>query len=266
MILPLYEHRSNMYSIIYRSTYSYALHLHNSPELIYVHSGILKVQLFSEEYLMKDGDLLLVLPNVIHAYETLSPSQDTRIDLLVCGENFNSVFPQSYVGLHVENPIAPISSLHPDVEYVFNRLMQEDFKQADKQIILTYLQLLWQRLLPTLKITNPIESVSSETVTTLITYITEHFCEPLSLEILSKELGMGRFYLSRIFSQVLHVGFYEYVNKLRINHATNLLHNRRLTILDIALQCGFQNQQTFNRVFKEICGETPSVYRKKLLQ
>jgi len=98
--------------------------------------------------------------------------------------------------------------------------------------------------------------------TAVISYISEHFCEPLSLEILSKELGVCRFYLSRIFTQVLHTGFHEYVNTLRIDQAKKLLENTRDSILDVAIQCGFQNQQTFNRVFKEICGITPSAFRK----
>ena len=106
------------------------------------------------------------------------------------------------------------------------------------------------------------KGIASSFLTAVISYISEHFCEPLSLEILSKELGVCRFYLSRIFTQVLHTGFHEYVNTLRIDQAKKLLENTRDSILDVAIQCGFQNQQTFNRVFKEICGITPSAFRK----
>ena len=57
--------------------------------------------------------------------------------------------------------------------------------------------------------------------------------------------------------------FYEYVNTLRVEYAKNLQLNSQYSVLDIAMQCGFQSQQTFNRVFKEICGMTPLAYRKR---
>ena len=74
---------------------------------------------------------------------------------------------------------------------------------------------------------------------------------------------MSRFHISRIFTQVLHTGFYEYVNALRINYAKELLLDSEYKILDIAEMSGFQSQQTFNRIFRDFCGMPPSAYRKQ---
>jgi YesN/AraC family two-component response regulator len=134
----------------------------------------------------------------------------------------------------------------------------------DQAVISTILQLFWLRLLPQLQVSAPQHLSSPELPTAMISYISEHFCEPLTLEVLSNELGVCRFYLSRIFTRVLHTGFHEYINTLRVDYAKKILLNTKDSILDVAIQCGFQNQQTFNRVFKDICGVTPSAYRKSI--
>lgn len=47
-----------------------------------------------------------------------------------------------------------------------------------------------------------------------------------------------------------------------VNYAKGLLQNSSLDILTIAMDSGFENQQTFNRVFKSLCGMTPKEYRR----
>jgi len=61
-------------------------------------------------------------------------------------------------------------------------------------------------------------------------------------------------------------GFNEYVNKLRVEKAKNLLVQSKLSILDVALECGFDNQRSFDRVFLKFQRSTPSKYKKKNTQ
>lgn len=260
-MIPFYERHIQSIRGSTIGTLNFPLHLHTSPELVCLRSGSLKVQLHNSTYTMTPGDFLLILPNVIHSYETLSPSRDTQIDLFICGQDSMKTFPPAYSGAVITDPVRRLDRLHPDVEYVLNALLRDSADAQDKQLIQAYLQILWRRILPELTVTDTVQPSATDLTTSLITYITEHFCEQLSLESLSKQLGICRFYLSRIFTQVLHVGFYEYINTLRINYAKELLENTNLTILNIAMQCGFQSQQTFNRIFKSLCGITPTVYR-----
>jgi len=90
----------------------------------------------------------------------------------------------------------------------------------------------------------------------------EHYTEPLTRDILSKELGINKGYLSKIFSQVFESSFNQYLNNLRIERAKYLLENTEDTILDISLSCGFDSDRTFERAFKSVCSLTPSNYRK----
>ena len=274
---PFYEYHEKLMTGYSTSILNFPLHMHGGPELVRVRSGLLKVQLHSKEYDVSAGHMAVIFPNTIHSFQTISPAEDTIIDLIVCRHDNKNGFPGHLFGSLLDNPVLSLSQLHPDINYLYSSLLNEattlpslptaealsqSKNTNDQAVISTILQLFWLRLLPRLQVSVPPHLSTTDLPTAVISYISEHFCEPLSLEILSKELGVCRFYLSRIFTQVLHTGFHEYVNTLRIDQAKKLLENTRDSILDVAIQCGFQNQQTFNRVFKEICGITPSAFRK----
>ena len=60
------------------------------------------------------------------------------------------------------------------------------------------------------------------------------------------------------------MNFTEYVSRVRIENAKNLLLNPNLRISEIAYQVGFQSLTHFNRVFKKVAGESPTEYRLKV--
>ena len=129
-------------------------------------------------------------------------------------------------------------------------------------IINAYFQLLWHRLMPNLHMKPLPLATISNMATIIITYISTHFHEPISLEILSDTFAVNKSYISRIFSQIFHISFPKYVNTIRVEHAKKLLLQSKVNITDIAIQCGYQNVPSFNRAFKNICGMTPSAYRQ----
>src|SRR4029434_1902328 len=60
------------------------------------------------------------------------------------------------------------------------------------------------------------------------------------------------------------VNFTEYLSRVRIEKAKNLLLNPNLRISEIAYEVGFQSLTHFNRVFKKVAGESPTEYRMRL--
>jgi two-component system response regulator YesN len=64
-----------------------------------------------------------------------------------------------------------------------------------------------------------------------------------------------------MFSERLSYGFLKYLHMLRVEHAKNLLRNSRLKMSEVLVQSGFSDQKTFNRVFREVTGMTPTDYR-----
>jgi AraC-like DNA-binding protein len=86
----------------------------------------------------------------------------------------------------------------------------------------------------------------------------------LSLQKLAKEIGFSVHHLSQLINEHYQMNFYKFVNSYRINWAKALLtdpERRQESILSIAFDSGFNSKTSFNRIFKEFVGTTPSKYK-----
>lgn len=95
-------------------------------------------------------------------------------------------------------------------------------------------------------------------------YIDKHQGEKLSLAQVAKSVNMSTFYFCKIFHKATGVTFTDYVSRVRIEKSKNLLLNRNLRVSEIAFEVGFQSLTHFNRVFKNIVGQSPTEYRVQL--
>jgi len=87
--------------------------------------------------------------------------------------------------------------------------------------------------------------------------------ENLSLRHLSKHTNISIHHLSETLNHHLNRNFYRFINEYRVEHFCCLLTaSPHATITELAFQSGFANKSTFNAVFKEMIGQTPSQYRK----
>ncbi len=87
----------------------------------------------------------------------------------------------------------------------------------------------------------------------------------LSLKDISKELDINPAYLSREFSKYFeNLSYGEYIRKLRVEKAIELLETTNYTLTEIAYHTGFSDQSHFTRIFKSHTGQNPSFYRKML--
>lgn len=80
-------------------------------------------------------------------------------------------------------------------------------------------------------------------------------------------LGISDHRLSQVVSQALDTNFHAFVNAYRVREAQRLLGDpaaKAFTLLSIGHDAGFNSKSSFNRVFKEVVGETPSAYRERL--
>lgn len=93
-------------------------------------------------------------------------------------------------------------------------------------------------------------------------YIDQNFRRDISLEDVSAFTGFSKYYFSRMFKQQLGISFSEYLRQKRVGTAEELLIDSRQSIQDVALASGFGSIATFNRVFREAKGCTPSRYRE----
>ena len=108
------------------------------------------------------------------------------------------------------------------------------------------------------------ENAEPPLITRAKEYIQAHQGEELSLGQVSKAVNTSSFYFCKMFRKVTGLNFTDYVSRVRIEKAKNLLLNPNLRISEIAYEVGFQSLTHFNRVFKKILGQSPTEYRAHL--
>ncbi len=96
-------------------------------------------------------------------------------------------------------------------------------------------------------------------------YIQDHQTEHLRLGHVAKAVNSSTFYFCKMFKKVTGINFTDYLSRVRIEKAKNLLLNPNLRVSEIAFEVGFQSLTHFNRVFKKILGQSPTEYRAQLL-
>ena len=95
-------------------------------------------------------------------------------------------------------------------------------------------------------------------------FIVENQAEDLSLGQVAKAVNTSVFHFCKMFKKATGLNFTEYVSRVRVEKARNLLLNPNLRISEIAYEVGFQSLTHFNRVFKKITGQSPTDYRGQL--
>lgn len=93
-------------------------------------------------------------------------------------------------------------------------------------------------------------------------YIESNIDSSLSIEELADVAGFSKYHFHRIFKGIVDELLSRYVNRLKLERATNLLTYRLdMTITDIAYHFGFTDPAVFSRTFKNYYGVSPSQYR-----
>lgn len=108
------------------------------------------------------------------------------------------------------------------------------------------------------------ENAEPPVITRAKEYIREHQNEDLSLGQVAKAVNTSTFYFCKIFKKATKLNFTDYLSRLRVERAKNLLLNPNLRVSEIAYEVGFQSLTHFNRVFKRIAGVAPTEYRDRL--
>lgn len=232
-------------------------HLHPYVEIIYVVEGTIKVTVNDETRKLSAKESAVCFPNDIHAYHSIGSS---KILITIFSPDITS----SYFGVNLnktlENPFLPQDTKKNGISDFFLMLYEEFQHNNDKYVVKGLLYTILGKLKEYSTLKNSSSSYNT-TMQKLLRYIEDHYQEKLSLDLIANELGFSKFYLSRIFSNKIGYPFNDYINRLRINKAIKLLSETDLSVTNIGLECGFESQRNFNRIFKEYVVLTPTQFR-----
>lgn len=110
---------------------------------------------------------------------------------------------------------------------------------------------------------NGSQAASSARITQeVLSYIRQHYAEPLTNEHFSEVFHYHPNHLSQLVKEQTGLPLHRYIRTLRVYAALELLQSTRLTIAQIAEQVGIGDIHQFSKAFKQIIGTSPSAFRK----
>ena len=92
-------------------------------------------------------------------------------------------------------------------------------------------------------------------------YIAGHYGDPVNLDEIARVMHVSTFYFCKMFRKATGLTFTDYLGRVRVERAKNLLLNPRLRVSEIAYTVGFQSLTHFNRIFRRTTGEAPTAFR-----
>lgn len=224
---------------------------HTHAELLYVISGSIRTTVDGIAHTLCAGELMVVFPYLTHSYEE---APDTEA-IVILFDPAVTAFDNTLI---TKKPVRHYS----DGQAYFTMLDRAAalIQRGRIKTALGYLNAVIGELLEIMPLENT-EGSTGEIAVRILEYCTEHFCEDITIKRVAEALYVSQSYVSKVFCNKLKYGFREYLNYLRINKAKTLLKDSDKKIVDVMFECGFQNQSSFNRIFRSICGISPKEYR-----
>ncbi len=105
-------------------------------------------------------------------------------------------------------------------------------------------------------------TLSDRRLAHVLEYMEAHYAEPLSLDQLAREACVSRFHFGRLFKERVGITPHRYLVQIRLDAAASLLCDTDLSVLEIALSCGYGSAAHFTAAFQKRFFQPPSVYRR----
>ncbi len=266
ILIPFYENRVEDLLIFREDGLDFLPHLHSQLELLYVEEGEIEITVNGCTRLMKKGGLSVLFPNSVHSYHTPPYQESMNCIIIILNLALAGDFINTLLKFHPKDPFINKKNLHKDVPYAIDTLVDE-YNHTQNRPVCTpickaYIQIIISRLLQQMELITNTDVNYFDIIFDIINYINENYMQPISLNDMSRALGVGKYHLSRVFSDKINVSFSDYINGIRVSWARNMLLNTNKNITQIAYDCGFQSIRTFNRAFSKVYLISPREFRK----
>ena len=245
----------------------YPAHWHMKYEIIMPVHESYAAMVDDRRYEILPGDVLIIPAGVVH--EIFAPETGLRYIFLVDQDVIYAT--EGLTGIqHLFYPcvLLPAGTDDEAVEYLWRAVRESRGKgPLEQTAIVCWIRLFLIRAGKGLFRANAGSQSEhrhqmNETFLDIYAYIAEHCSEKLTLEGVAAHSGYSKYHFSRIFKEYTGMSFYDYYLRQRLLLCRQLLNEINLPITEVASRSGFSSLATFNRVFKQYEGVTPSQYRR----
>lgn len=245
----------------------YPIHWHNAIEIIMPLENNYEVICNGRKYRLNERDILIIPSGTLH---NLKAEKGRRLILLLDARSFSGNPALSELSCVLSEPILINSDFDKDFRHFMTQTIKDIYvlysnfgSVTEVYIYIKVLTLLAKtREYQLSRIQYDDGGKYSDKFQIIMKYIESNYASDITLEKLAQMAGYSIYHFSRIFKKYNNTTFINFLNRRRIKASELLLLENGFTITDIAMQVGFQSLTTFNRVFKNINGCTPSEYRR----
>lgn len=271
------NYRSSSYVRIWYNDQNvdYETHWHTALEIIMPVENWYDISIKNNSFHVLPGEIMIIPPGELH--ELTAPDTGKRfifmfdLSQLAGFKGFSGI--QSLLAQPIYVTKENFPHIYDDVYQILVQMRNEYFNENEYGELTIFSQLISMlvkfgynhinttNLFPNVRLYKQKEYIQK--FNNLLDYIDTHYMEDLSLETIADTIGFSKFHFSRLFKQYTNFTFCDYLCYRRIKAAEDLLVQPDLSITEVALQSGFPSISTFNRIFKQQKGCTPSEYRSK---
>ncbi|MEK8128286.1 AraC family transcriptional regulator [Paenibacillus filicis] len=228
----------------------------------FIHAGTGAVEVAGCRHVLTAGQAFLVYPHMVTYYAADQTHPWSYSWIGFSGEQVESIL--SKTSLSPDCPVFPMDGqLMPSL---YTRLTSAVDADADglglalKAILYEFFSLLLQTV-PAAPDLLPMPRQKSVYVEQCLHFLHSHYCENMTMEMMSDALKLDRKYMSALFKQAVGLPPQQYLLNYRIAKACQLLAETPCTIAEISRSVGYQDPLLFSRMFKKVKGCSPRGYR-----
>lgn len=215
----------------------------------------------NRHYRLKKGQGFLIEPDYQATYISAEDNPWTYIWVGFTGKEAKNIL--NSIGLSQTNPIFTCDQGEKLKKYVFDMLKHNYSSQADSYRLLGMLYLFLSVIAEGQKDRMVDENSGNIYVNHAITYIRNHYSVPVTINEISDYVGVNRSYLCTLFKECTGMSPITYLQNFRITRAQHMLRVTDLPIESIALSCGYQSSEAFNKTFKKLVKISPKEFRRE---
>ena len=252
-------------------------HWHATLEINVCASGLLKTSTQRGEYIVREGDGVLVNANVLHRNEAYEGAPGVRVQTHMFDRSLVAAaeLPQRrYVAPVVECtlldalPLFRENAEHRAVLEALDRAFEaaDEEKDGYELEICGLLNRAWQGVyalaLPVIGARQPLPRMETARLKQMLGFIREHYAEDISPADVAASAGVCERECFRCFRQELGTTPLATLTDFRLRKAAELLRETDRSVSDIAAACGFANSSYFGKVFRSRMNLSPLAYRR----
>ena len=256
------------------------VHWHEEMEFSKVLSGVLRYDIDQVRYELHPGDILLISPDTLHsAHQIEDAAADTAtmvFHLRLAGIETEDACTCRFIQpirngqLRIPAVVSPGEPCYDSINGCFEAMWScrdpaTPYRElVFKAQVLSLIQHIWQYSAG--KVAEPPRRtlrMYEDKLKLALAYIQEHYAEPITIAQLAGLCGFSQVHFMNIFKAAIGSTCIEYLVEYRLARAALELEETDHSVMQIALDTGFQNTSYFNRAFKRQYALTPSAYRRE---